>query len=124
MNSDSLCSLADRYDNPFPIRFLAPIDCLKIPALSANAAFIYTRTVVFVFRHCTKALRISIQQDLANDKLCYKTIDQACSVSAIFSTRIYVFFWEKKSSLQIKQHFDVYFLIPLNILFIFIFYVT
>jgi hypothetical protein len=24
-----------RYDNPFPIRFLAPIDCLKIPALFA-----------------------------------------------------------------------------------------
>ncbi len=24
-------SLAGRYDNPIPIRFLAPIDCLKIP---------------------------------------------------------------------------------------------
>jgi hypothetical protein len=23
----------DRYDNPIPTRFLAPIDCLKIPAL-------------------------------------------------------------------------------------------
>jgi len=29
----SLCSLAGRYDNPIPPRFLAPIDCLKIPAL-------------------------------------------------------------------------------------------
>ncbi len=27
------CSLAGRYDNPIPLRFLAPIDCLKIPAL-------------------------------------------------------------------------------------------
>ncbi len=26
------CSLAGRYDNPIPTRFLAPIDCLKIPA--------------------------------------------------------------------------------------------
>jgi hypothetical protein len=25
-----LCSLAGRYDNPIPTRFLAPIDCLKI----------------------------------------------------------------------------------------------
>jgi hypothetical protein len=25
--------LAGRYDNPIPIRFLAPIDCSKIPAL-------------------------------------------------------------------------------------------
>jgi hypothetical protein len=32
MNSASLCSLAERYDNPIPPRFLAPIDCLKIPA--------------------------------------------------------------------------------------------
>jgi hypothetical protein len=33
MNSASLCSLAGRYDNPIPLRFLAPIDSLKIPAL-------------------------------------------------------------------------------------------
>jgi len=32
-HSASLCSLAGRYGNPFPTRFLAPIDCLKIPAL-------------------------------------------------------------------------------------------
>ncbi len=29
----SLRSLAGRYDNPIPPRLLAPIDCLKIPAL-------------------------------------------------------------------------------------------
>ena len=34
--SASLCSLANRYDNPIPTRFLAPIDCLKIPALLYN----------------------------------------------------------------------------------------
>jgi hypothetical protein len=34
MNSASLCRLAGRYDNPIPTRFLAPIDCLKIPALA------------------------------------------------------------------------------------------
>ncbi len=33
MNSASLCSLAGRYDNPIPTRCLAPIYCLKIPAL-------------------------------------------------------------------------------------------
>jgi hypothetical protein len=32
INSASLCSLAGRYDNLTPTRFLAPIDCLKIPA--------------------------------------------------------------------------------------------
>jgi hypothetical protein len=31
-NSARLCSLAGRYDNPIPTRFLAPIDCLKISA--------------------------------------------------------------------------------------------
>jgi hypothetical protein len=29
----SLCSLAGRQDKPIPTRFLAPIDCYKIPAL-------------------------------------------------------------------------------------------
>jgi hypothetical protein len=33
INSASLCSLAGRYDNPIPPRFLALIDFLKIPAL-------------------------------------------------------------------------------------------
>ncbi len=32
LNSASLCSLAGRYDYPTPTRFLAPIDCSKIPA--------------------------------------------------------------------------------------------
>jgi hypothetical protein len=36
MHSASLCSLAGRYDNPIPTRFLAPIDCLKIPALEIS----------------------------------------------------------------------------------------
>jgi hypothetical protein len=31
-NSARLCSPAGRYDNLIPSRFLAPIDCLKIPA--------------------------------------------------------------------------------------------
>ena len=39
-DSASLCSLAGRYDNPVPSRFLAPIDCLKIPALT-NKIFNY-----------------------------------------------------------------------------------
>jgi hypothetical protein len=38
MNSASLCSLAGRYDNPITPRFLAPIDCLKIPALYNKSA--------------------------------------------------------------------------------------
>ncbi len=33
MNSASLCCEAGRYDNSIPTRSLAPIDCLKIPAL-------------------------------------------------------------------------------------------
>jgi hypothetical protein len=31
IDSASLCRLAGRYDNPIPTRFLAPIDCSKIP---------------------------------------------------------------------------------------------
>jgi hypothetical protein len=36
IDSASLCSLASRYDNPIPTRFLEPIYCYKIPALDAN----------------------------------------------------------------------------------------
>jgi hypothetical protein len=38
INCAILCSLAvaGRYDNPIPTRFLAPIDCLKIPAQFAE----------------------------------------------------------------------------------------
>ncbi len=32
INFVSLCSLVGQYDNPIPTRFIAPIDCLKIPA--------------------------------------------------------------------------------------------
>ena len=32
IDSASLCSLAARHDNPLLTRFLAPIDCSKIPA--------------------------------------------------------------------------------------------
>jgi hypothetical protein len=32
IDSASLCSPAGRYDNPIPTRFLASIDCSKIPA--------------------------------------------------------------------------------------------
>jgi hypothetical protein len=35
-NSARLCSLAGRYDNPIPSRYLAPINCLKIPALQSQ----------------------------------------------------------------------------------------
>ncbi len=45
MNSASLCSLAGRYDNPIPPRFLAPKDSLKIPAL------VYTPALFFVPAH-------------------------------------------------------------------------
>jgi hypothetical protein len=36
MNFASLCSLAGHYDKPIPTRFLAHIDCLKIPALCSG----------------------------------------------------------------------------------------
>ncbi len=36
IDSASLCSMAGWYDNPTPTRFLAPMDCLKIPALESR----------------------------------------------------------------------------------------
>ncbi len=39
MNFASLCSLAGLYDNLISTRFLAPVDCLKIPAQVAGPFF-------------------------------------------------------------------------------------
>jgi hypothetical protein len=37
IDSASLSSLAGRYDNPTPIRFLTPINCSTIPAQNTDA---------------------------------------------------------------------------------------
>jgi hypothetical protein len=47
LNSASLCSLAGRYDNPIPPRFLAPIDILKIPALIGSTGKWYSMVLSF-----------------------------------------------------------------------------
>ncbi len=47
MNAAGLCSLAGRYDNPIPTRFLVPVDCLKIPALDGPTGSTYFFSVVF-----------------------------------------------------------------------------
>jgi hypothetical protein len=47
MNSASLYTLAGRYDNPIPIRFLASIDCLKIPALIPGPTNHYSSLLPF-----------------------------------------------------------------------------
>jgi hypothetical protein len=39
INSASLCCLAGRYDKPIPTRFLALIDCSKIPALLSQIQY-------------------------------------------------------------------------------------
>jgi hypothetical protein len=54
MNSASLSSLAGRYDNPIPTRFLAPIDCLKIPVpvnsllFTHNASWVQARLSIMI----------------------------------------------------------------------------
>jgi hypothetical protein len=61
-NSARLCNLAGWYANPIPSRFLAPIDCLKIPAqeevlhslLKILQSLIYLGQTVLHGRHPTK----------------------------------------------------------------------
>jgi hypothetical protein len=52
MNSAILCSLAGRYDNPIPTRFLVPIDCLKIPAPDNLPACLFLRKAYKCFGIC------------------------------------------------------------------------
>jgi hypothetical protein len=62
INSASLCSLAGQFDNPIPTRFLAPIDCFKIPAL-----------VLFLTRSYLESLYLShLKHDILFSKLFHK----------------------------------------------------
>jgi hypothetical protein len=56
INSASLCCLACRYDIPIPTRFLAPINCLKIPALNkiTEKNVSERRGDMFIGRHTLK----------------------------------------------------------------------
>jgi hypothetical protein len=59
MNSASLCSLAGRYDNPLPLRFLAPIDSLnfssvsKIPEKVVGRGTINNLDILLIFLVCS-----------------------------------------------------------------------
>jgi hypothetical protein len=64
INSGSLCSLAGRYDNPIPTRFLSPKDCLKIPAQHSRmyrAGTVSGRFKQLNFSH-SSSLRIQIHR--------------------------------------------------------------
>ncbi len=51
INYASLCCLAGRYDNPILPRFLAPIDCLTIPAPAALIACLKSLSKTVHIRH-------------------------------------------------------------------------
>jgi hypothetical protein len=61
--SASLCSLAGRHGNPIPARFLAPIDCLKIPALDSgfflNMVCFYFSIIPFTSDWRSQTLRLN-----------------------------------------------------------------
>jgi hypothetical protein len=50
IDSASLCSLASRYDNPISTRFLAPMDCSKIPVTGCSGSKCTTALYVTIFR--------------------------------------------------------------------------
>jgi hypothetical protein len=45
INSTRLSCLAGRYDNPIPTRFLAPIDCLKIPSWEYIELYVHIKLI-------------------------------------------------------------------------------
>ncbi len=65
-NSASLCSLAGRYDNPLPPRFLAPIASLKTPAQVFFSSYFH-----FYW--------ISVLGQIQNDVFCNGCITYQCS---------------------------------------------
>ena len=70
INSARLCSLAGRYDNPIPPWFLAPIDCLKIPALlcSPTGGVIHStvKKCSFLFTIFLPPVHTNVKQNLSS----------------------------------------------------------
>ncbi len=67
IDSASLCSLAGRYDNPVPTRFLAPKGCLKIPALAACVC----RETAGVDKRADLARLLWFSDDICFSIICY-----------------------------------------------------
>ncbi len=104
MNSASLCSLAGQYHNPLPTRFLAPIDCLKIPALVTKVGGIdSSESIPGLLKHlqiraqATLASRIGYLESIPRlHKWRTKTnFDPVC-----FFRFDLTYFWNKPSSLR------------------------
>jgi hypothetical protein len=66
MNSVCLCSLAGRYDDPIPTRFLAPIDCLKVPVKNRQT---YQRNIKIAQRNMSVEIGTVVAQFLSWDYL-------------------------------------------------------
>ncbi len=66
INSTSLWSLAGRNNNPVLTRFLAPIDCLKIPALLQLYRVFTRRNIFLVLVHCKEKCIVSMKRKFRN----------------------------------------------------------
>ncbi len=108
MNSASLCSLAGRYDNLIPPRFLVPIDSLKIPSQNKSGA-----QLLYFVRSICWGIRCSLQVVFCQY---YSVSDNAVVHIVIFlhpvknskrdSNRFLEDFWDtcKQRSLQTRRN--------------------
>jgi len=87
MNSASLCSLAGRYDNPIPPRYLAPIDTLKIQALGTRylqyGTFRHRDIKLVLEMYCTFFF-FSLHSIIVNFFLAMKTFKEDNKIFLIF----------------------------------------
>ncbi len=82
IDSASLCSLADWYDKPNPTRFLAPIECSKIPAQNK---YIFTCWYSHIYTH--------IQLWRYNLFLHPYSLAVEHSQLALFMIQLHTYFW-------------------------------
>ncbi len=98
----SLCSLAGQYDNPIPTRFLAHIDCSKIPAL------VQERQEAYKFELCKVGNKlISCRKRKGCHKLIstmWKEVLMYCTLSPLF----FVTFKVKTCSCSILGNYNFF----------------
>jgi hypothetical protein len=72
IDSDSLYSLAGRYENPIPTWFLAPIECSKIPALEDRTIYRLAELILW-----NRFLGLQIQALVCEGQTCFISVSLA-----------------------------------------------
>jgi hypothetical protein len=95
INFARLCSLAGRYENPIPTRYLAPIECIKfhLSGTRAIGGFIVFDSLNFIFHRVTSSTK-AVSEFIVFDSLnfIFQRVTSSKKAVVVFLSFVYVDF--------------------------------